>query len=684
MFVRWVAALYILFVAAVVPAVAQDPNECDEPGDFPDVIVGDLQGIERWGAVGDITGFSVATYSCNIGTCWLNWISSTNEHPVIAQNLYRLKDGRFEQIGQSWLKHGFFALSDELCDTGCISTDGSHLGVNCADPYSAGLNGTQGRLGPRSEVNPYTGEFPYPFGTLGQEGDAIYKRLQVHDADLDPALNAGAQYFVEGHYIASDDAAVGNADNNASYREVFVTGFPGNFNLDLTGDTMRRSPAIGAWSVLDATAKGGNIKVSGDGQFNLYSKATDLGGGMWSYEYAIHNLNVNRAAGAFRVPIPAGAQITNIGFHDVDYHSGEPYDGTDWTSAVVTNTNPNEVVWTTEPHSVNPNANALRWGTLYNFRFDANVAPIYSGVTIDLFLPGTPAGASGSAFIPTACNNNGICEVGETCTNCAADCVNVVPGTGFCGDGVCDPTSGEDCLSCAGDCNGDQSGPMSARFCCGDGDGSNPVGCNDSRCTTGGFSCGPTGTEACCGDSVCEAGAEDPCNCAADCGPAPAFELICDDGLDDDCDGLTDCLDLDCCTDLSCADGIDNDNDGVAECDCDDNNDQTWGTPGAADELRLDPDGSGGTTLQWLEPGATGATSVVYDVLRSGSTSDFESMTVCVPSADPSSTVRTDADTPGPSEVFNYLVRAVNDCPGGDGPLGTDSEGAPRTGRSCP
>jgi hypothetical protein len=176
----------MLLLAMVGPAVAQDPNECDEPGDFPDVIVGDLQDIERWGAVGDITGFSVATFSCNVGSCWLKWISSTDEHPVIAQNLYRLKDGRFEQIGQSWLKHGFFALSDELCDTGCISTDGSHLGVNCADPYSASLNGTQGRLGPRSEVNPYTGEFVYPFGSVGEEGDAIYKRLQVHNDDFNP------------------------------------------------------------------------------------------------------------------------------------------------------------------------------------------------------------------------------------------------------------------------------------------------------------------------------------------------------------------------------------------------------------------------------------------------------------------------------------------------------------------
>jgi len=70
----------------------------------PDVIVGDLPDTQYWGVVAgplpgtedDIAAYSVATTSCNIGTAQLSWIQTTNQHPVIAQNLYRLKDNRFE------------------------------------------------------------------------------------------------------------------------------------------------------------------------------------------------------------------------------------------------------------------------------------------------------------------------------------------------------------------------------------------------------------------------------------------------------------------------------------------------------------------------------------------------------------------------------------------------------------
>jgi len=59
----------------------------------------------------------VGTDSCNRGEVDLDWFAlPSNDHPVIPQNLYRMSGGtnnndRFEQIGQSSVKHAFTALT---------------------------------------------------------------------------------------------------------------------------------------------------------------------------------------------------------------------------------------------------------------------------------------------------------------------------------------------------------------------------------------------------------------------------------------------------------------------------------------------------------------------------------------------------------------------------------------------
>ena len=159
----------------------------------PDVIVGDIRGVSNYTSVGGIEAFAFGTESCNIGTETLQWYSGTNQKPVIGQTVFRLKDGRFEQLGQGWLKHGFFALSDNWCDCGCTGTDGSVLGVGCSDLYSSGLNGQQSNMGPKFEVNAFTGEYPYPPTNGSSTGDGIYKRVQIDIAEMDPGQDGGGQ-----------------------------------------------------------------------------------------------------------------------------------------------------------------------------------------------------------------------------------------------------------------------------------------------------------------------------------------------------------------------------------------------------------------------------------------------------------------------------------------------------------
>ena len=384
-------------------------GECT-PGTGPDVIVGDLSGWAKWGTLNNISAYSFGTVSCNLGDEVLPWIAANNQHPVIAQNAYRLKDGRFEQIGMAWVKHGWGALTDNVCCI-CINPNNFEaLGIGCSDPYDAGLNGDQNGfpngggtvagLGPRSEINASSGVFAFPYGTQGVSGNVLYKRLQIKVTDLDPALNAGALYFAEAHYITPHDAQSGNGNNNASYRRFTVGSMSsGSYTLSFGGSfaTEREKPAIQAWQDHDPDVVLQTVDVPDDGRYIIGYKVSRNARGAWTYEYALYNMNSHRSARSFAVPAPGGINISNIGFHDVDYHSGELFDFTDW--AVQNAAGSGILKWTGDAFEVKPNANALRWGTLYNCRFEADAPPGLVNATLGLFKPGN-AGSPTSMTVP--------------------------------------------------------------------------------------------------------------------------------------------------------------------------------------------------------------------------------------------------------------------------------------------
>jgi hypothetical protein len=146
---------------------------------------------------------------------------------------------------------------------------------------------------------------------------------------------------------------------------------------------------------------------------------------------------------------------------------------------------------------------------------------------------------------------NGICESGEDCNSCPGDCVSGTSSGAVCGNGTCEAGNGEDCVSCPADCNGVQGGKPSNRFCCGDGDGQNPLPCSDPACSTGGWQCTDVpvpGGSYCCGDLSCDSG-EDCSNCALDC---TLGAEVCSGGIDEDCNGFVDCEDGACTGDPIC------------------------------------------------------------------------------------------------------------------------------------
>jgi len=378
------------------------------PAVGPDVIVGDVSDVLNATAANGLDALALGTTSCNMGSANLNWFASTNQHPVIGGNVYRYKmiDGapRFEQIGQSWLKHGFAALSGSLCCP-CQGGGGSQLGVGCSDPYSSGLNGSQSGLGPRWQVNAATGAFTYPPANPSWSGSTA-RRIEVQLTDLE-ASGTGTRYFGECQYVTPDDAAAGNQNNNASWREITVSGGPANFNFALLGATQRTQSAIRVWQQIDAQVELTDVQVPNDGLFIVGSRAYDLGGGQWRYEYAVYNMNSHRSGGTFSIPVPAGANVTNAGFHGVTYRNGDGPGNVNLSSMDWAFTHAGAMAtWATQTEAQNASANALRWGTTYNFRLDCDVAPVDGAASLGLWRGGSPAVMAANACVPGPVNGS--------------------------------------------------------------------------------------------------------------------------------------------------------------------------------------------------------------------------------------------------------------------------------------
>jgi hypothetical protein len=136
-------------------------------------------------------------------------------------------------------------------------------------------------------------------------------------------------------------------------------------------------PAITAWT--GATVNQYQPDPTRDGIFFVGYKVTQTGDSTWHYEYAIYNQNLDRGIQYFQIPL-AGVNISNVGFHAPRQEPGwandgtfnnQGYSSTPWS----VDQPPSHIEWSCETFAQNQNANAIRWGTLYNFRFDAQAPP---------------------------------------------------------------------------------------------------------------------------------------------------------------------------------------------------------------------------------------------------------------------------------------------------------------------
>jgi hypothetical protein len=196
--------------------------------------------------------------------------------------------------------------------------------------------------------------------------------------------------------------------NNVSYRRYSVNGTGSPFTFSPVGSTQRQKPAINAWT--GASQVEFRPAPGADGLGVVGYKVTNPSPGVWHYEYAVYNQNMDRGIQSFSVPTGSGVTLSNVGFQAPPQHPGTDADGTVGnagfsSSPWAADQSGSAVTWGSETMAVNANANAIRWGTMYTFRFDSNRPPQTVNATIGFFKTGGPITVAVQGPTPAAAVN---------------------------------------------------------------------------------------------------------------------------------------------------------------------------------------------------------------------------------------------------------------------------------------
>ena len=369
--------------AAAIPkgAVEQPFGACVNPNwgnPDNDVSLINLSAVSQQAIGGGVVAIAPSAVLKNVGVTDVPWQQmfaapappyNADQHPYLVWNMYRVSNGRLEQIGASGLKHAFLTLNN-VC--GCPA--GAILWVNCEDIYSTGTNNSTSSLGPRSEVSAHTGVWRR-CGSIfdpncdnvrdtppGFTGASDPRRLTVLETDLQ---TPGAQYYFDGWYVVRDDT---NIFNTMAYRTVTPTLGGTTWSFSPLG-VHTLGPVIDAW--VNPANPGPNADtrriLTADGKVSLAVRATSVGLGRWRYDYALMNHDLDDMIGSLSVPLPAGAVVTNVTFHDVDR---DPT--TDWTAKIAPGA---QIIWNAPSSPLTPVRFGMTWGLLFSFSFEVNAAP---------------------------------------------------------------------------------------------------------------------------------------------------------------------------------------------------------------------------------------------------------------------------------------------------------------------
>ncbi|MFM1873024.1 MAG: hypothetical protein RL398_2446 [Planctomycetota bacterium] len=342
-----------------------------------------------------VSAIGAWTTCCNPGSVAIEFQAAMNpNHGFIHYLVVREAAGRLEQISNwSYVKHTFGSNNDpSTCGTCAGPGRFSWVEVGCSDTYANYQAVDHFNLGPPEEVDPWLGTWfpqcsyfdrgdpPVAAGQLcdsvrslthtqaGVLNQTVNHQVQVHDADL---AVPGASYYWQAGYIVPMEADALRTDNLGS-RAFTPTWNGGGWSMT-DGATFVPGTVLQRWSGASIAS---NSNAGDDGRCYVAVKVTGPLNGLYHYEYAVHNRDNAGGIAAFRVPVCGTAQVTGIGFHDIDQ---DPLN--EWVGAKVGD----EIVWST-------GTNPLRWNSLYNFWFDSDAAPIQgTAVTLDQATVGSGA-----------------------------------------------------------------------------------------------------------------------------------------------------------------------------------------------------------------------------------------------------------------------------------------------------
>ncbi len=311
-----------------------------------------------------------------------------DQHPFLVWNVYRLLDGRIEQLAASGVKHAFLTINSGCAQTNCDgfipqAYRGHVLWPNCLDLYSAGNNDMPAYQGPRDEVSASLGLWnschsffdPNCTGSQTQDSGQWLNRLLIAPAELNLGT-AGARYFIDAWYVVQYDI---NIWNTMGFRSITPTQQSGGGYTFAPLGPFTQGPPLKEWVPEGVAAEDrGHVVVTvpsltpdnpypynmPQGHLRVLVKVDDLGNGQWRYRYAVMNYDFDRGLDAFAIPLPANAALEETWM-------GGPPDVLEaaWPATRLAD----RVVFEA------PEGEVLPWFTLYNFELVTDQAPTRSG-----------------------------------------------------------------------------------------------------------------------------------------------------------------------------------------------------------------------------------------------------------------------------------------------------------------